>query len=455
MPGSVQMTKRRTQSVLLAAASCIISVGAVVGGCASRDGVSSHATKRLTLDDFAPEADAGPATANQATPSRPVDVNAPGRPREAFDVTGPVAAAEGVGDVTARPGQPPPTDDARPSLVGRAVLVDAKVGEINGKPVYASTFFDTGTPALQEPLGRRLALAAGRMPAEQWLREAAGAISDRLDEIVRDELLRAEALANIPDEKRQGLFSYLETLQEDARRRSGGSREALKRQVAAEDEGMTPEQLAKVREQSLLVYIELSTKVERRVNVTSRDIAQAYNGKFFDRYHHVPRYRFRVLQTPEGATEDRRQIEDALAAGTPVAEIATLPANRHNRDADPAKAGLEVREVRDDAARGELFPNTVLNEAAGRVRQGETVGPLTVGPTVYWVHLEGVDYPLELYDAQLTIADALKRERTELEQRRYVQRLLGRASVTSIPQMRASLLRIAAERYLPNPPPRS
>jgi hypothetical protein len=335
--------------------------------------------------------------------------------------------------------------------MGPSVLVDGKIGEINGKPIYISTFFDEGTPT-QEPIGRTLQEKARELPPQKWLEEAAKLIVDRLDLIIRDELLRAEAYANLPPEKRQGLFAYLEDMQEEARRRSGGSREAYRRQL--EEEGLTPEQMLKLRQQGALIYVELQQKVERRVNVTARDIAQAYNGRFSERYQHPTRYAFRLVMCPADASEAIAQINAEIASGRPFGQIATLSANRYKRDDDPAKAGLELREIRDPAAVGEVFAASALNEAAAElVRQGtagQTRGPIQLGTAnVGWLHLEGITPPLNQYQAQLEIEDALLRERREATQQRYLTRLQGRASVTSIPQMRERLLRVAIERYQP------
>lgn len=426
----------------------------VLSGCAGDSGPTARGSRSLSPQDFvaARGASGAEVVVSQApvqpAPGGALDVNLTsgrgGAGQSPVEISGPIGESRGLTDVQGRVGSP--ETGAAGTPVGGPVLVDAKIGEVNGKPIFASTFFDVGSPT-QEPLGRRLAARAKEAGRQAWVEFAAREIVNRLDEIIRPELLRAEALSNLPVEKQQGLFAWVQNLQEEARRQSGGSQEAFKRKLAEED--LTPEQMLRMRQESALIYLELQQKVERRLNVTARDISQAYNGRFFDRYHHPPRYQFRLIMTPKDATEDVARVEQALAGGTPFEDVATLKANRYKRDDDPAKAGLEVREIADARAMGELFASPVLNNAAGALIPGATSPRLDVGMSWAWLHLSGIIDPPDEYAAQLPIEDELLRERRRVAEARYLERLAGRASVTSIPQMREQLLKIAMERYLP------
>ncbi|MFZ2875769.1 MAG: hypothetical protein WAZ94_14940 [Phycisphaerales bacterium] len=437
-----------TALVVAAGLACLL------GGCARDSVPTARGSRSLSPSDFVAAGGAPTAAVVvtqapvQPAPGGALDVNlTAGREatgRRPAEISGPIGESRGLTDVQGRVGSPEPGTAGTP--VGGPVLVDAKIGEVNGKPIFASTFFDVGSPT-QEPLGRRLAARAKEAGRQAWMEFAAREIVNRLDEIIRPELLRAEALSNLPVEKQQGLFAWVENLQEEARRQSGGSQEAFKRKLAEED--LTPEQMLRMRQESALIYLELQQKVERRLNVTARDISQAYNGRFYDRYHHPPRYQFRLIMTPKDATEDVARVEQALAGGTPFEDVATLKANRYKRDDDPAKAGLELREVADPKAMGEIFASPVLNNAAAGLGAGATSPRLDVGTSWAWLHLSGIIDPPDEYAAQLPIEDELLRERRRVAEARYLERLAGRASVTSIPQMREQLLKIAMERYLP------
>ncbi len=91
-----------------------------------------------------------------------------------------------------------------------------------------------------------------------------------------------------------------------------------------------------------------------------------------------------------------------------------------------------------------------LNDPAAALRVGQTTEPIPFGSSVMWIHLASIDQEsTSLYDAQLAISDQIRNERTAEELERYIDRLLGRASVSDVDRMLVRLLSIAAERYGP------
>ncbi|CAG1008507.1 hypothetical protein PHYC_03575 [Phycisphaerales bacterium] len=444
------------------------SVGMVlmICGAAGCGGGSTRVAPgvRLTAGDFgagsgAPMAAPGAAretrepdpaspTSAPTTPDPVLDLNAPGRTAKdtkAPEVIGPIGASGGITDAVGQPGTPS-LGAGDPVPVGESVLVDAKIGDVNGKPIYASTFFDIGTPA-QEPLGARLASYARQMSPREWAGKAREEIDQRLNLYIRDELLRAEALSTLSPERKQGLFAFVNQLQQDLRRESGGSREALKRHLE-ETEGISADEWARKREQTLLVEYEIQQKILRSINISWRDIEQAYNGRFYEQFHHPPRYQLYLVTMPASASEDRAQFEQGVAGGRPFAELAGGTLNRYKND----RGGLETREVAGDLAQTSFFPNADLDAAAKSLKVGETSPPVTMGDMVAWVHLARIDMPMGLYDAQLDIEQTLRVQRQNEALGRYLNRLRGKANVTSIPQMRMRLYEIAVARYAPRIP---
>jgi len=443
-----------------AGAAGVIALAALAGGCSSGSGKASKAPiQQLTARDFAeggapgspasriastpPAASASPA---QPSPAEVIDINGPqgsqGAPL-ASDPTFPAGAVAAL-DLVGTPGAPT-LSDQHPGYAGSPVFVDAKIGDINGKPIYASTFFDTGS-ATQTPLGQRLAARAAELPRDKWEREASEATGESLYTLVRDELLRAEALSNLSTEQKQGFFAFIQSLQEDLRRESGGSREAARRRIQ-ETEGLSSEAYERRREELELIRYQLGQRVSRRVNVSWRDITQAYSGSMSSRFHQPPTYRFRVVMVGAKDAAKQADVSARVQSGENFEAIATSPVNEYRRDS----GGLEERVVKDgDAAKTEFFPSEELNTVAHTLRPGETSAPITVGGLVAWVHLEAItQVDVSLYDAQLDIEDALRRRRFDAEMRKYVDRLLSRASVTSMTEMRDRLMQIARERYLP------
>ncbi|GJQ30204.1 MAG: hypothetical protein HBSAPP03_20880 [Phycisphaerae bacterium] len=401
----------------------------------------------MTASDFASPNPPATTHARTVPPAHDgvLDVNTPeGRsPGRPVDITGPVAASGGITDVQAVPGTPSQSIDD-PAPISSAVLIDAKVGDVNGRPILVRTFFETGTPT-QEALGPRLAAEARTRDRAAWLTYAREQINRRLDEYIRDELLRAEALSSLTPQERQGLFAVVERIQADMRREAGGTREQLKRQLETE-RGLTVDQWARKTEQMILVRRELERKINRGINVSWRDIEQAYYGRFRTTYQHPPRYRLYLVIIPNTQTADRAAFEQGLASGRAFDELAGSTLNRHQNN----RGGLEVREVPGDLAATTFFPNPALDAAAKALGEGQTSDPVDLGDSTAWVHLAGIDPTPTLYGAQLDIEGRLRTERSNAAIDRYLLRLQGKANVSSVPQMRARLLQIAAERYGPN-----
>lgn len=413
-------------------------VAGLVAGCGS-ERYRSNPRQLVTAGDFYD-------ASRVAEPGAPgaVDVNAPGRAEPPAVITQtPEAASEGITDVVAAPSAPA-VANAIGQPVGSPVLVDAKIGDVNGQPIFASTFFDVGAPTL-EALGPGLAAKARQMPRDQWNGYAQQQIAERLDSFIRDELLRAEALSSLTPEQKQGFFAFIQNIQEDMRRESGGSREAMKRQIE-EREGITADQWTSKREQRELITFQIAQKILKRVNVSWREIAQAYNGRFRDRFQHPPRFKYRLVTIPADAAADQARFAEELAKGRPFPELA---ADRTLNRYSPATGGLEEREVTGEVAAAELFPDPALNAAAKELEETRWAGPLPVGSSMAWVYLEEVERSRELYEAQREIENSLREQRFQEALGKYVQRLRGRASVTSIPEMRARLFQIAQERYQP------
>lgn len=437
---------------------------AVVAGCASEGPVINAGT--LTPGDFvtggqyvvvavAPRS--APSRAGTSGPApQPMDINRPGVAGlpAGVDVVGPATAAAGVGPTVGTPGAPVLSEGETPR-VGLAQFVDARVGDINGKPIFASQFFDKDTPttlALGVQLSQNAALVRQRkMTADAWRADASRQIALTLKGLVQDELFRAEAVASLTPQQRQGLFSFLEGLQENLRRESGGSREAARRRI--EEEGLTTEEYLQRQEALALIGEQLHNKVTRRVNVTWRDISQAYNGRMYEKYNPPVRYNFRLIIVDGADDAAKAEVQAQLASGKPFAQVAAMPLNGSRA----ATGGMQSpREIQGDVKDIKFFPNADLDDAAHSLAAGETAGPIKVGTQVAWVNFDSIENEKKsIYDAQLEIYSTIFNDRLSTEQNKYYNQLLSHASVTSLIEMQNRLLQIAEERYLRGGVPRA
>lgn len=455
------ITSMRSTSGVGAAAivsAAMISAALLItfAGCSSGPGGERRSGNRLTPADFGGGGTARrvegapppvPATQRPVAEARSgddanggiADLNAPGRAASSpsYTLTGPLAASGGIGDVIAVPG--PPTGSAVPAApVGDAVLVDAKIGDVNGRPIYASTFL--------EPMADRLrARAAERgVTRAAWREFASAEIARELEAFIEDELLRAEALAELTPEQKQGFFAFMQQLSENKIRENRGSREIADRALEQTD-GQNVDQWLKSQEQRELIRYQLGQKIYRRVNISWRDITQAYE-RNYETFNPTPKAAFRLIQVGADAPADAAEVTRLLAAGTPFAEVAALPLNRFKRD----EGGLETIEFTGERAQGQFFGNPKLNEAARTIEPEGVAGPIALTSGTAWLRLEAVAAPkMPLYQAQLNIENVLRERRSREERRKYIDRLRSRSSVTSTREMASRLLVIAEERYLP------
>lgn len=364
----------------------------------------------------------------------------------AAPVTGPVAASEGILDIRALPG-PPPVAPSEPERVEAAALIEATVGTINGRPVYASAFLEDLSGTLR---AKGEELAARPRGAEEWRAYAREAIGRKLNGMIADELFRAEALASLTPEQKQGLFAFLERMQREEVSRTGGSIEAARRRVAEESEGLSLDQYLQQREQRELIGYELQRKIRRGVNVTWRDIRFEYERSARE-FHPEPRAVFRMIQVPASEEADGAEVGRRLAAGEHFEAVAESALNRN----EPASGGRREVTVRGEPAEPVYFASPVLNEAARGLEPGAWAGPVDLGPMKAWLYLERLEQGgTPLYDAQRTIHERLTQARLIEARDKYLSRLITRANITNPDQMIARLVTIAEERFLKQPPSR-
>lgn len=335
--------------------------------------------------------------------------------------------------VSVRPGPPvPEVRDAAP--VEAPVLVESKIGDVNGKPIYASSFL--------EPLADRLRAEAAQMPADRWAPFARDQIERRLEEIITDELLRAEALSRLTPEQKQGFRAFLDALNKERISQAGGSR-ALAGRRLSEKEGISEDEFIRRREQEALIRNTLIREINTRVNISWRDIWQRYR-RDWNLYNPPPSATLRLIRIPTADTAGIQAVNDALAANTPFDEVAMSSATNYK----PEQGGLDQIPLEGSYEQTTFYGSSVLNEKARSLERGQWTGPFEMGTQTAWLKLEDITTEsVSIYDAQLAINDQLLRERRNEELKRFLDRLERRASFTSLADMRERLFQIAQTRY--------
>jgi hypothetical protein len=386
---------------------------------------------------------------------------APPRQSRPPTIMSPAAATDGAFNVSAVVG-PPTVEGTAASPAARSVLVDAKVGEINGRPVRAE--------ALLEPMADRLATAASdrRFSVEEWTlvsypnppsaermrqpvrREDWLILCERLFGIalnreLEDQLLAEEARSSLRPEQQQGLKYLVEQATEDFRRGAQGSRAAAERILG----GRSTREFERDAESRMLVQYELQERLRSRVSTSWRDVRLFYE-RNSDIYNPPPVAKFRLIRVPASKPEDIAAIQQALDEGLPFATVAAMPQNQYNRR-DGGRF-LPDQKFTGEYDKATFFTGT-LTEAARTLAPGKfTPQPVEFGRDKAWLFLEDIERtsrPLSDTDVQLSIAERLNASAMNAEKTAYIERLKERATFTDLDLMIGRLVAIAAERYWP------
>lgn len=317
-----------------------------------------------------------------------------------------------------------------------AGLIDAKVGDLNGRPIFAAQWL--------APLSGRLRAEAERLPPEQWTVLAQGLIADRLRNELIEELMLVEARQSLDEQQQAGLRRWLDELQAEQVRRAGGSRTAAERALE-EANNMTLDEFRRDRERLILVREQVRRQVDDKIQVPWREIQFAYdrNSAVFN----PPAVAvLRQIRLPIDDAATRALVSSRLASGEAFATVAELEANE-------TPEPLE-RELPDDADQEvEYFGVESLNEAAKGLRAGEWAGPIEHRSRVYWIQLEQIrQESVSLYDAQLQLEEDLRAEQRAEEIERYIARRVSRAGLDEFERMVIELTRIATAWYGPAAP---
>lgn len=355
------------------------------------------------------------------------------------EVLTPQQASEGLTNIIARAGPPDLLNSATP--IGDPVYIDGKLGDVNGKPIFASIFLDTGSATI-EPVGRRLAETAKQRPLNAWRAYARDEIRKRVGLFVRDEILRAEALSTLSEDQKVGFLNWIEKLQRDAQRRSGAS-QAVTERTLLQTEGITLDEWKKREQDKQLIQLQLQERVGKRVQVSARDIEQRYDQRS-DIYNRPPLATFRQIVVPGNQPEAIEDMTRRLAAGESFEELAKSDLNISKR----SSAGLEPRELSTPRPEGNFFANPQLNNAARTMNVGDVFGPVDISAGKAWIYLEKIeDRSQDLYHAQLSIESQLQNERFNRGLDRYLARLERRVSRSDAEDIIDQLLALAEKRY--------
>lgn len=433
-----------TTPVLLLAMTALGSAAILSSGCSKSkaSGPRTSDPQRLSTSDFV-----GEEATQSDRPSPPEQVSSAPTSRQSTQRATPRLPSTESVTLSRETSTPRPVEIANPTLNADAdpmrqpstlQLLDAKIGDVNGKPIFTSSFF--------APIEDRLLAEAQRLSLNDWRASAGRIIAQRLDGIIADELLRAEALANLTPTQRVGLQAFLSNFRNNLLSENLGSTKLAERRLLEQD-GVTLDEALRQKEVDTLVQLTLIREINRRVNVSWRDIRQRYE-RDIDRFAPPPSAILRVIRAFKDDQETVVEITQRLENGEDFVSVAVSDLNNYSSETD----GVLRKQLEGGFEETEFFGRDELNEAVYQLTIGEFVGPVELGSSYYWILYEETEQEVvSLYDAQLSIQRELTFERREQARNQYLARLQERARVSSRDQVLIRLFEIADERYAPEP----
>lgn len=318
---------------------------------------------------------------------------------------------------------------------GKPWPVDALVGQINGKPIYADDFLKGMSDRLIQ-LGKATDRAAAR-------REMIRLVSMRFEEEVNNRLIISEAESSIPPEAREGLFAFLRQLQEQEIADRGGTLSGAT--ASLQDQfGMSVEEFIERRKNEALANDLIRKRIEPRAIVTWRDIERAYE-KARDAYAPgatITIGRILVMNSEPAKIEE---VKAQFAAGRSFTEVA--------HGLGVAQDGVWITEkLGEKGVDGIEGVRAELRAKLRGLEVGQVSEAVTLGAGTWWVSVIAIDRPpaRSLFEpgVQLRIKGELQSQRRIQEQIKYFEALRSRWISDDIDQMRMRLLEIAAQRYM-------
>jgi len=331
-----------------------------------------------------------------------------------------------------------------PDRAGQRVVVDSLIGQVNGRPIFADEFL--------EPIEDQILAARAQLRPQDFITEMERIIADRLRIVLFNELVLAEAETMLTEEMRVGLRYWLKTEEEKRLAKSLGVRARAEEELA--EEGMTLDEYLAIKEDEAKIGSLIQSKIRPRVIVTWRDMEREYERRFNEFNPKASITVSKIVLNRQREPELVEAVESGLATGKSFEEIGTTLARSSAYSDDTYQLG-------DDGLAG-LPLNPKILDAIKDLKTGETSNPVEIEipssqpqgeprTTVYWYHIKSIEQPeaRTLYDpaVQRALYNELYRRRTNEEQDRYLQSLLGKGIYDDQEEMLLRLRLIALKRY--------
>ena len=370
-----------------------------------------------------------------------------------------------------------------PTRVGIPITVEALVGQVNGRPIYAnavlyplsdqleaasskmsrSAFYDSLIPPKSTQLNNISSLAL-YFEIENMGTSFRGG---RMYDLVKNDLLLSEARSGMTREQEYGLFAIIGQMRTDLASAQGGSQSQMRQEIEQQS-GVSLEKFLEFQRDQILIEALDRQEIWPKVNVTWRDIQREFEQVSLGE------------MIPPGAIDKARTdaVLLGLQKGIPLGSIdaargsITLGMIRLQKD-DPIieevkqgfAEGLTFKEVADlanipnsgewetfemglggiaDIDVADIFKNKLIGAKAG-----ETLTPIELSSSMVWMTIMHQQKPISLYNRRIQIAlrNALRWVQFNREKNRFVKSLWGVGSIHEVKAMAERVANIAVRRY--------
>jgi len=313
--------------------------------------------------------------------------------------------------------------------------IDSLVGQVNGKPLYASEFLKT-----REDRIITIAASPNRVQARD---EVVRMISDAFDQYVNNLLIISEAEAMIPKEGQEGVLAWLKDLQEKEIANRGGSRADAQRSIEEEFPGTTIEEFMNRQKNQALAGDLLNRRIRPRTIVSWRDVERLYDVNSAT-YNPLPTIRIGRIAVMKSDQAQVDKIKAEFAAGKSFSQVAT--------DLGIAD-GAFWREIVIPVGGIDAVPDLV-DEVKTRIKGlalNKVDGPTESKTQFIWMTLisSQQEPARSIFNTalQLQLRRQIENQRYGIEQQHYFAMLRTRWVASDLESMKLRLLSIVMTRY--------
>lgn len=333
----------------------------------------------------------------------------------------------------------PVSEDIR-IKVGGKWTIDSLVGQINGRPVYASKFMQS----IEDRILR--IVAENQRPVAQ--RMIAQLVSERFEQYINNELIIAEAEGLLSPEMQAGIFAWLQSIQEQTVAGYGGNRTAAT-QSLQDQFGMNMEQYLKEKRDEALAQDLLRRRVKPRTIVSWRDVERQYSilEPEFNPEPMITIGRIRLKNVNEDQIQD---VQARFKRGETFAQVAA-ELKEQGGLADKDAGVWEVFKMPPNGIAGLDFSQDI-KDLLSAVETGKVSAESRKDSSCTWYCVMNIESQTgrSIFDSvlQRQMRRGLEDQRGRYEQVRYLGSLRDRFVTNDIDQMTRRLTRIAWDRYM-------